>query len=396
MEEVLTYTTFFIEVSILNYINFRINNPFLNPIACLSIPFTIVLLICLAYNEALGLIPFHYEALWVWILGLFFFGIPGILVFHEVSHKQKIINPLRNIKFIKCIISICLLYMLTQLSSLSNYDLGSKDLGEELTVGGLKGRISNVLLVACPLMVCISYNKYLKFIIVGLIFCVLLAFGSKTWLLYAFAACILCLYQQKKISFNIWSILFPIVGMLMIFGIYYSLNTEIEDFVHLTEFISRHFYFYLTSGLLPLSEFIDRGTAQAVGEFTLPFFNIIDIWLGNPGVAAHSSLWYTTDNILGTQSNVFTFFGSLYMGGNLLALGGYSFLLGFISYLIYRTSIKKYNLFFQIMNAYNCCVLFFGWFNCAYGLLRIWEIFVYSYFFYLLSKNEVNERKKMI
>lgn len=393
MEELLTYVTFFVEVGILNYLNFRIYKTFLTPIACLSIPFTLVLLICLICNVSIGFIPFHYEALWVWIMGLFFFGIPGILVFRKTSHEQKNWTLLRNIGFTKCIIGICLLYMLTQLGSLSDYDLGSKELGGELAVGGLKGRISNVLLVACPLMACINYNKYLKCIIVGLIFYILLAFGSKTWILYAFAACILCLYQQKKISFNIWSFLFSIVGMLMIFGIYYSLNTEIEDFVHLIEFVSRHFYFYLTSGLLPLSEFVYRGTAQSVGEFVLPFFNIVDIWLGNPGVSVHSPLWYTTDNILGTQSNVFTFFGSLYMGDSLLAFWGYSFLFGFISYMIYRVSMRKHNLFLQIMNAYNCCVLFFGWYNCTYGILRIWEIFVYSYFFYLLSNSEVDKQK---
>ena len=388
MEEVLTYTTFFIEVAILNYLNYRIYKTFLTPIACLSIPFTIVLLVCLLCNEYIGFIPFHYEALWVWIVGLFFFGIPTFFFLCKHDYNKIKGSCVCNSLIVKVIVLLSILYMFTQLNALSEYDVGSKELGEEIAIGGLNGRISNILLAACPFVVCTKYNKFLKCVIAVSMFYFLFALGSKTWILYAAIACALCLNRKGKITFNLWYLLLVLIGMLLIFGIYYASNTDIDitDFEHFFNFISRHFYFYLTSGLLPLSEFIYKGTSQETGDFVLPFINIIDVWLGNSGNLAHSPIWYTTDNVLGTQSNVFTFFGSLYMGNNQLMFCLYCFLFGLMSYYINQVSMRSNKLFFHTMNAYNLCVLFFGWFNCGYALLRIWEILLILLFFDFISK----------
>lgn len=379
---ILTYMFFFTEVWILNYLNFKIYRTMVNPIACLSIPFSFVLLVCLLFNGPMDFVPFHHEALWIWSSGLFFFGLPGF--FNLRRSPGKDISMKQNTIIVKCIVGLCIFYMFTQFKNLEGIDFGSKEMGEEIGMGGIKGRIANILLAACPFMVCTRYNKILKCIVIASIFYFLFALGSKTYNLYAVATCFFCLYKQKQIKINLWYILYFIIGGFLIFGIYYTLKIEVEDLLNLWEFISRHFYFYLTSGLLPLSEYVHKGV-QTTEEFVLPFINIVNIWLGNQGVSVHSSLWFTTDNVLGTPSNVFTFFGTLYICNNWFMFALYSFSFGLLSYFIHRLSVRSNNLFFHAMNGYNLCVLFFGWYNCSYALPRIWEFFFILTFFYVIS-----------
>ena len=386
LEAFITYSVFFIEVAIINYWDYRKHRTIFNPVFCLSIPFSVILIFCLLFNTSLGFVSFHYEALWIWIIGLFLFWLPGVLIFSKKqifipSHYDKLSNKF----LVSFIICCCLLYMLTQLNSVADYDVGSKEMGEEIAVGGIKGRVSNILLVACPFVVCMQYNRLLKFSAILILIYFLFATGSKTWILYAFVVSIFCLYKQHKLSINLLSILFTCVGGILIFGLYYFLNTDIYDFQELVEFVSRHFYFYLTSGILPMGEYVHYGSNITSEGFVLPFINIVNIWLGNSSAAAHSAIWYTTDNVLGTQSNVFTFFGTLYIGDNILALCFYSFLFGLLSYELFFLYKLKGHLFFLIMNGYNLCVLLFGWYNCAFGLLRIWEIILITLLFYALT-----------
>lgn len=194
----------------------------------------------------------------------------------------------------------------------------------------------------------------------------------------------ICLYKERKISFNVWYVVLSIVPLFSAFIVYYYANTEIDDLDRFLQFVLRHFYFYLTSGILPLGEISCLGYPNEE-PFILPFINIINTWVGNEGTVAHSTIWVITDMSLETNSNVFTFFGTLLMGKMYFPFLCYSILFGAISATIFLKSQRVNNLFIAIMNGYNLSVLFFGWFNCGYGLLRIWEIFLISSFLYILS-----------
>ena len=387
MFEFITYSTFFTEVIILNYLDYKINKSFINPFAFLSIPFSIILILCVLFNSSYGFIPFRCEALWVWTIGLFFFWIPSILTFPQRPFCKQYLfvteySSAHN-NIVDLIIWSSIIYMFVNLNNLSNIEFGSKELGEELAVGGIKGRMSNILLVACPYIACSKkYNKTVKIIIVLVIMSILLAIGSKTWIMYALLATFLSRSFIARIELN--STIYTSIGGLLIFCTYYFLNTNINNLTNFTEFISRHFYFYLTSGILPLGEYIHNEAYTMRGDFILPFFNIINIWIGNKGAAAHSSLWYTTDNIIGTQSNVFTFFGTLF-GHSIIVFILYCIFFGWLSYYIFKRSLIERSVFYSIMNNYNLSVLFFGWYNCSYGILRIWEIFVISAIFHFVS-----------
>lgn len=389
MIEILTYCIFFSEVIFINYIDYRINKSIINPIACLSIPFVIILVLSLILNNHIHFIPFYYGGLWIWSIGLFFFWLPGLLIFNKrpfkVSKREIFDSTSYDNILVKAIILFSILYMLLMSRGISGgYELGSKELGQEISMGGIKGRVSNILLVACPFIACFPCRKIIRFILLCLMLYILMAFGSKTWLLYALLSCAFCIFFQKKVKLRLRNVNIVVIGAVCLFSLYYLLNTDIEEFGAFVKFISRHFYFYLTSGVLPLGEYVRFEEYKFRGEFLLPFINIFDVWAGNSGGAAHSSLWYITDEFLLTPSNVFTFFGTFFRGNVLLFLL-YSMLFGLISYTIHLFALKDRNIFLSIMESYNLCVLFFGWYNCAYGLLRIWEIFLISIFLYIIS-----------
>lgn len=386
MFEFFTYFAFFTEVITLNYLDYKINKSFINPFAFLSIPFSIILILCILFNSYIDFIQFHCEALWIWTIGLFLFWTPSILIFQKRPFcKQHLFftpPPAQN-NIVDLIIWSSIIYMLVNLNNLSNIEFGSKELGAELAVGGIKGRMSNILLVACPYIACSKrYNKTTKIVLVLVLMYILLAIGSKTWIMFALLATFLSRSLIAKIKLN--TVTCTIVGGVLIFCTYYYLNTNIEDYTHFTEFISRHFYFYLTSGILPLSEYIHNKDYIIREDFMLPFVNIINIWFGSEGASAHSSLWYTTDNIIGTQSNVFTFFGTLF-GNNTITFILYCIFFGLLSYYIFKRSLIERSEFYSIMNNYNLSVLFFGWYNCSYGILRIWEIFVICAIFHFIN-----------
>lgn len=392
-----TYIIYSIEVLLINRWYYMVSKTILNPFACLSLPFTFILLICLLFNNTLDFIPFRYEGLWPWILGLFFFWIPSFLIFNNKNIIADVtikIKNISNIKTIFLVILLCLAYISINMRNMSAYDLGSKELGEELTVGGVKGRIYNILMVMFPFMVCYSYNRFFKFGLTIVASYLLFASGSKTWIMYAFLASIICLHRSGKLTLNIkWAVI-SIILLLGSFIMYYYLNTDFDDNNSFLLFALRHFYFYLTSGLLPLGEVCHLNLQGNQDVFMLPFINIINVWAGEQGIEPHSPLWIETDCIDHTLSNVFTLFGSLIMGGNYVAFAFYAMFFGFISCLIFLKSQHSNNIFISIMNGYNLSILFFAWFNCAYSLMRVWEIFFFAIFFYYLQRSKIPIKKE--
>lgn len=389
--DIFTYIIYFLEVSLLNYWYYSISKTLVNPFSCLSLPFTIVLVVCLIFNEYLGFIPFRYEGLWPWIFGLFLFWVPSYFVFLNKKVYSVLYNQLfkiRNINVVFILFLLCIVYMSFNLTHISNLDFGSKDLGEELSVGGLKGRSSNLLLTIFPFLVCYSYNRIIKIVFIVLSAYLLFAIGSKTWILYAILTSMICLYINRKININIWWFTVSFVFMICVFVAYYYVNTDFEDISLFMSFVIRHFYFYFTSGILPLGEicYLEHYGNE---QFILPFINLINVWSGYDSVLQHSSIWVATDIQYGTSSNVFTFFGFLLLGENYFGFIFNSLLFGLISSLLFYNSQKNSNIFLVIANGYNLSLLCFGWFNCGYGLLRIWEIIIYSLLLYYLTRNRL-------
>lgn len=382
----LSYLCYIVEIIIFNYIFYKRFSSAVNPMSALSIPFTLIVFICLFFNESLGFVSFYYEAIWIWTIGLFLFFIGGILVDIMCGSLtlNKYYNKYRSTYIFNIIIFICVCIASVKFKTAISYnDFGSKEMGAEIGMGGIVGRVSNVLLIAFPYYVVQNIKLWIKTPLVIALLIFIFALGSKTWIMYSILAAFMTYILHKgnyRINYKV--LLAVLFAMLLSFVLYYKFKVSIGDSDRFIVFVARHFYFYITSGALPLSEYVRLGMDSMHNGITLPFISIIFYWMGE-AVSAHSPLWIVTDNVLGTSSNVYTFFGTLWIFGDRLDYVFYSILSGIISMSAYRIYKFHNSIFSLIAYAYTLCILFFGWYNWYFATLRIWEIYAYCF---ILSK----------
>ncbi|MBD5132452.1 MAG: oligosaccharide repeat unit polymerase [Clostridiales bacterium] len=396
MEAFLSYFIYFTIVVVFNIIEYKRCRTVINPFFFLSIPFTIIMLICVAFNKAMYFVPFNPLCLNLWSVGLVIFWIGGatceIIIkkaFPEsgvCDEKRSLYAGVNDKSLINIIFGICILFsMLLTLKSGSSGDFASKEMGDEVGKGGIAGRISNVLILAVPYYFGYKCKPLKRIGVILLLMMLITAIGSKTWLTYSLVAGFVTMgFTGMKI--NPKTIIIGGLVLLLVFVLYYRLNTGIEDNDHFMEFVARHFYFYITSGILPLSEIIDKNMEFHGTGMTHPFVKLFMSWIDPSSFSFHSKLWITTDLFLGTQSNVCTFFGNFYTSGGMKYVITNSFYSGLLCYFFRVLYLRSNSIFLASSYALTLAVLFFGWFNYGLGLERIWEIYIISFILYYLSK----------
>lgn len=393
IEVIVTYACFCFEIIAFNYLDYKKYKTILNPIFFLSVPFSIILLFCVILNRQIDFIQFQPLALWIWIIGLLFFWLGNpfvVLLLKSFGYfKQKNTHNLyagyKSFSLFHIAVAMGILFAcILLLKGLQQAGVGSKDLGEDIGQGGIAGRVADLLLVAFPFYYSYKLKLIIRLPLLALLFLFIISLGSKTWLTYSFIATIIVwIYNGHKINIKLLCV--SIIALFVLFGLYYWLNTEIDDSAHFIEFVSRHFYFYITSGILPMSEIYYSEIFIPPQGINHPFVNLFLSWIGE-AASFHSPIWISTDKILGTQSNVFTFFGQLWINGSYLEFIIYSFLSGLLSYFICDIYYLKSNIFGAICYTYTLSVLFFGWFNWGFIFLRIWEIYIICIIFNWLCK----------
>lgn len=401
---------YILELYFINFLEFKRVKTILNPFFILSIPYTFIVIICIIFNKYLNFVPFFFISLIPWCIGLAAFWIGGMIT--EILYKNVIIRDLKKkysyislhdtsvnkkIDIIDYIFIFAIVVLFISLRNSLSYDsFGSKELGQDIGSGGIIGRCSDIALVAFPFYFLTDKPKLFKYSLLTFLIIYLVGLGSKTWTSYAFLCTFLTysLFRRKKI--NIKRGLIILFVLFSSFALYYILTVDSNDNLDLMYFILRHFYFYFTSGTLAFGEFCRLGTSLHLNETVHPIITLIYSWQGiEPG--HHSNLWYTTDLVSGTQSNVFTFFGTLFMSNPLYMAVFYSIMSGVISYLTFSISRHhKTNIFAVIAYGYTLSVLAFSWFNFGFSFLRIWEIYAICIGLSLIRyyKGRKNEEKK--
>ena len=392
----ITYASYISVLILLNWLDYRVYKTIINPIFCLSIPFTVVLAACLLFNQRLGFIPFYSPSLWLWTVGLCLFWAGGHLV--TLAGRKLTTYRVQECapgKLVHIIFLACIGFMAVKLVTAGgDMAIGSKELGEEVSIGGVVGRVANILMIAFPFYVYERVNKYIKVLLLALLFVFLTTLGTKTWLMATVLAAIIMMISTKRLKLNVKLLISSLVILASLFFLYYYLvlYAKMDSFNRLAEFVSRHFYFYFTSGILPMGEYVKAHDFNAVNSYFHPIIGLIKTWNGEQ-IMEHSNVWITTDTLLGTQSNVYTFFGTFYLSGTVLSYTFYSLFYGLWCYLFYEIARARNNVFLHIANAFNCAILFFGWYNCGFGLLRIWEIAILSCVLYFISRVSVVNAK---
>ena len=398
MENFLSYSIFVSVILLLNLVEYRRFHTVINPFFFLSVPFSAILIICLLFNRKLSFVEFYPLSINIWSTGLLLFWFGGVIchflfdklrlgwVQRACNQGESLYARIKCPRLLDCIFALAAIVSLMMIMrSGAESDFGSKEMGEDVGVGGIAGRIANVILVAIPYYIGYRMNKLKKGILIVLLLLSVIALGSKTWLTYTLLSAMIVLnLNNSRIK------LLPVlIGGAILFGafvIYYKLNTDIDEGMHFSDFVIRHLYFYVTSGILPMSEVVKNNIYFPYTGINHPFITLIKYWLDPMSVHIHSTVWITTDSYLGTQSNVFTYFGSLFFVGGPIDFILYSIITGVTAAIFQQLYLRTHSIFFAITYAFTLSMLFFGWFNFGIGLLRIWEVYIYCIVFYYLSK----------
>jgi len=371
-----------IETIIILFVDSRLFRTILTPSLFLIIPYLLIVIVSVVYGKELGLVPLHYNSLYVWIIGILPFWVSGILLRLIISgplNKHTAEIDFNQKKWISILFKLIILFFMYKFIIVlkGGYLFGTKQFGERFFGSGIIGHIANLLFIIFPYLT-ITTKKLLS---VQTVFSLLLLFlitsyGSKTWLLTVSITTLLLFIHYKRIKLSLFTLIVPIFVGFGIFTLIYSFTIK----NNLLDFATRHFIDYLTSGILPLSEFVKNNSTNDVDPAYLfsPFVNTIHAIRGHPLISPHSNIQILTDTKSNFESNVFTLFGTIYIYGGKYWGTIVSFLLGFLNYGLLLVVKLRNNLFNVITYYFAMSLLFWGWFNCSFILMRPWEILVLS------------------
>lgn len=149
------------------------------------------------------------------------------------------------------------------------------------------------------------------------------------------------------------------------------------------DFMGRHFCFYLLSGPLALSEAVREGNTDFGRESVAIFAPLVNIYRVATGagdiVSAGTSKGEGADidllqSDVGHSSNVFTFFGTLYLYLGGIGAAIYSAVAASLCYLLLVAASGTRN---ELLLTLYCCIaaqLFFGFFELYFWYLTVFEV----------------------
>ncbi|MBN2813586.1 MAG: oligosaccharide repeat unit polymerase, partial [Bacteroidales bacterium] len=363
-----------IEVAIIIFADYYLFHSRLTPSIVLMVPYLLIVLITIIFGNRLELVSFNYNSLYVWILGIIPFWIGGVFIRLLFRNQFTQKDPDSELHFPKWVLHffvfvVLLLFAKFMLTLRNGYAFGSKDFGEAFIGKGIFGHLSNLLFVIFPYFIIGFKKKPIPILLLMLlVLAMVLSYWSKTWFLSIIQTAFLISIYYKRIRLTPLTIILPLLIGILFFVLFYSFS--VKD--NLMAFASRHFIDYLTSGILPLSEYMKYNHFTEISPQYVfsPFINLYHSLAGGEMVGAHSELWITTDVLSNFESNVFTFFGTIYIYSGIYYGIIFSFILGLINYLLLYLT-KSRNSFFIAAAYFNAiAILFWGWFNCSFVLLR--------------------------
>lgn len=383
-----------LEVLVLGYIDYRIFGTYYTPVLVLAAPYILVVLFNLIWGTSAGLLPLYLPSLWVWVIGLFFFWLPGLFLSVVFIRKTNIVqNPFKvldinNQKLIfffhwLSLILIALMYY-KFIGSLTKFKIGTDEFSASLS-GDIAAHASVWLLIPVTFFLTVSgFTKkhFLNWIIIFLWLVFAFSYNSKTWILIPIMASLIgrVLISNAKITIKKALVLLG-VG-LIIFFFSYSISF---GYWAPWWFIKNHFTFYTNAGLLSFSEYVRLNKDIGISpEFLFePFFNVYYKLSGQKLVSIISDL----NVFIGDQhySNVKTFFGEIYIYGGVAGGIFTSFIWGGICYLYLLLNVLFKDISLFIIYLILIAALFFGWFGIYYNNFTFYELIFASTFIVILT-----------
>ena len=375
----------------ITYIDRKLWGTYFTPVAILVWPFFILLLISLAYLKAnFKQFELNDKLVPIWLIGLLFFWMGGLFI-KLISSKSKV-NSIHTLAFSneinitksKLRLLILLSYPIIlgvglkvySLLTKFNFNLANQDFRKNLGSGLLAHSILFLTVITIFLIIYFEKTYYKKHQLLIIIFTLLFSifYGVKSWiiipLISAFFGRLLIKKTKLKLKHGL-IVLIPLVVFWIIYQI--SLGWSSTN----NKFIIRHMADYLMAGPIGFSEHLTQGfPIGKIPEYPFnPINNIFRFIVGEPPINPIST--YFVNIPTGFETNVKTFFGTLYI------YGGYTYILStfilgivFYIYLFIYSYLQKTGIapFITTLYAFMLGLLFMGWFDCYAILLTFYEV----------------------
>lgn len=404
--------SFIFEVITLSIIEKKMWGTIYTPLNVLMLPFAAIALISIVLVKYYSFYPFCYDSLLLWEIGLLVFFIPSALIRllmpKDVNLSYQNTQEEFNIKyFVMVLLPILALYGLHILRSAQEMQsaaaIGSDDFADKTSTFGPWAHVF-VIVIALEIFCFQLISRKRWWLIFGILLCVLYGVIAqvKGWVLIPIFAGIFVNIFSNRLKLNFKKIgSVCLIGFGFFFLSYYlslvvSKNEQFSDDVLF--FIFKNFTHYLTSGVLGLSMDMGRGILEPQNPDYLytPFVNIYCL-ITNQQMTTGISQYYLVTTWPGLLTNIRSFMGTIYIYGGPLWGTLTILLFSTIGYMIRASRIVRRSSVLVPLDAWYCAIMFMGWFDYYFALLKPYEILLFLWLLpYLfrksgtLSNNKVN------
>lgn len=404
----LLLTTLLFEVTVLFYLEKKAWNTIYTPLNFLMLPYVAVLLITIAVaGSRFGFVEFYYPSILLWIVGLLLFAIPSYLISFVVQKGGRPLNcnldksqmP-RILIVASAFLCLIMIYHLKSTLGSSTEALGSDEFGEDFSGHGIWGQIR---MLTMPLLVMSIYyvdaRRWWVWIFIAVFVLVSLLNQVKGWtIIPSLAGICLRLYTGKtKLSYKL--VFWVVAGAFLVFFASYAMSILLvqdrgvsNDFM---QFIFGHFFHYLTSGTIGLSEDAMRGYPDAGGSFQTviaQLVNICKLLTGDSDMVYPVNPLYYFSGVDVALTNVRTFFGTVYINSTPFVFCIYVLFISTMMYMMRLAMLKFNNIYMFTIYFFYGSLLFMGWFDLYFANLTILE-FPILVMIYMLAEKMLQGKK---
>lgn len=400
---------FLTEVVLLTLLEKRQWGHLMTPLNLLAWPYTIAVLVIIAYRIVEPDIPdFYYPSLIIWMVGLLLFEIPSFLIATKTPLRFKrsdfdicICKNDDYYQVLKLFAYFCIAVSLLKIRSLSESidSFGSDEFSEQYQTSSIFAHLSVAL--SCVFSFAIykidSKHKSAAVIILGSLIG-MYAVGTKSWIIAPMLIGYYARLMAGKNHITLNTTIFPVLVVFVIFFLSYFLaivyvggNDASEGFFI---FICNHFVDYFCGGALSLGIDFQKGFLEPQMTEALfgPLLNFVYMIIGHPYVNVINPIFIDL-GVLG-EGNVRTFFGTIYAySRSPLFFIIISFVFSTFTNLLYSKSRSSSSVFLLLANTANLVFLTFGFFEFYWLNLSCYEIpVIFLLMHYFLYKKGVNIR----
>lgn len=394
----LILVTLIVEVAVLTYFEYISWNTIYTPMCCLMLPYTFVLLISILVSGNSYFVDFYYPSIFIWNIGLMLFAVPSYILALLRLKKPSVFRT--NIQeefppffvFISVMLSLAFFFRFRQVLGSSIYMFGTDGFAEDFSGHGIWAHLREIIM---PLLILAIYQVKkrqwgLWIIIAALLLIQFLYMVKGAVIISVVSGLCLRLYAGKThLKLTFLAKLF--IGGFAIFLITYMVlplmgNEDGEADMQLFEFVTEHFFHYLTSGTLGFSYDLELGCPDK-GDFDIiisPFINIYNTIACNEELLSPVNPVYHNTGI--NLTNVRTFFGTLYVYSNFGQFTIYTIVISTIIYSIKLIAMYTNNIFLYVILFYYCGLLAMGWFEFYFFHLSIIEIPIITIGLWFITK----------